>query len=1484
MTVSASQSGPDRPLLVLLWRADDRNVDWAGLRWLGDADFAFALDSGIEDQFPQGLEIEPIQGSTANIGKALRQLNARYPQADVLLFRSDLIAPERFVQRLQELMQQDDRPDQILMPGNYSGVHAEQSDPLLGLPYTEQLDPDSLLQSCGDRCWQWVDTAPLDCLLIRFEMIAERSANIGRAPAALVDDFYICDPAVSNERVLPEEARPPLGRVRLRVSELLRAGISHLPTIDPNRQPVTLHIAHSWGGGVWRWIEDFIDGDDSSRHLVLVAESDGPGQRCGRRLQLCALGPGRGVIREFELSPDIDSTARTHVAYAEHLQAVINRFGVGRIIVSSLIGHSLDCLKTGLPTLQVLHDFYPLWPFLDYDPEPFTEAGQGVDFERAFDQYGPGMRLRPQRPEFWRRLTHAWRDAVDRHAVELIAPTRHVIERWRLMNPEMHLDIGHEPHGFRPFTDERLGDATPDGEIETSPANRDAKLHLLIPGRLTAGKGLNLLKQALPGLRKYARLTALGCGREAFSLMGESGIDLIPNYQRDELPGLIQTLRPHAALLLSTVPETWNYTLSEIRALNVLPVATNIGSFRERIEHGVDGFLIEPEPDALIAQVRMLYEQHEQIVSMLARSRPERSPADQANAIRARIPGRLGTLPMYQAMQTSQSDSARLAAELADARQAAIKVEREQLEMRGQLSERTRWAHTMERQFRQRSEWAERLNRDNQALQSDLSDSQQALADQTELQRRTAQDLEQTSVERERIQQLVDQIIASRSWRITRPLRVLNRVLTGPVVPKLLNPLNWPRLIGTFIHHWRLRGLKQTLWLLQSLPPPEPEPATVGETSIPQADRVASPLSLPVVDQPRISIVVPVHNQLHYTAACLHSVFAATNTTTYELIVVDDASSDGTRRWLKRCRGLKVLTNRNNLGFIGSCNRGASAARGEFVLFLNNDTKVTDRWLDTMLAVFEQQAGVGVVGARLVFADGSLQEAGGIIFDDGSGWNYGRGDDADRPQYSFLSETDYVSGACLMLRRALFEQLEGFDTHYSPAYYEDTDLCFRVREKGLKVMYQPAATVVHFEGVTSGTDESSGTKRYQAVNREKFIERWQQQLERQPPQDIREQSADPVRHLRYHRHAKRALVIDAVTPMPQQDSGSVRMFALLKLLDQIGYQTSFMPSNLAWAGADSIGLQQAGIEVLTAPWLNDAEDWLAEHGSDLDLVLVSRHYVLSPLLRLIRYYCPNARLLFDTVDLHFLREEREAELAGSAAVRREAARTRRAELELVDKADATLVVSEFEAGLLADLKPDARVQVVSNVHSLQDPGKSWIERKDLLFVGGFQHPPNQDAAVWLIDKILPLIRAELDDVKLHLIGSKMPDEIRERQAPGLVVHGFVADLEPYLNGCRVSLAPLRYGAGVKGKVNQAMSHGLPVVATSCAAEGMYTTHEQDVLMADTAEAFAAEVVRVYRDQALWQTIAANGRENVERHFSVAAAERALLELLSDLEA
>ncbi len=256
---------------------------------------------------------------------------------------------------------------------------------------------------------------------------------------------------------------------------------------------------------------------------------------------------------------------------------------------------------------------------------------------------------------------------------------------------------------------------------------------------------------------------------------------------------------------------------------------------------------------------------------------------------------------------------------------------------------------------------------------------------------------------------------------------------------------------------------------------------------------------------PTTSIVIPCYNGPDVTEACLAALLdTIPEQLGVEIVVVDDASSDGTAEMLRRRAALdnriRVLRNRENQGFISSCNRGARAARGEIVVFLNNDTLPRPGWLLAMLRTFRDRADAGAVGGKLLYPDGSLQEAGGVIFRDGSGANFGRGDlQPQDPIYSFVREVDYCSGALLATPRSLFVKLGLFDTRYRPAYYEDTDYCFRVREHGLKVYYQPDCEVVHCEGASCGTDLSSGVKRFQAVNRDKFMARWKSVLQTLPP-------------------------------------------------------------------------------------------------------------------------------------------------------------------------------------------------------------------------------------------------------------------------------------------------------------------------------------------------------------------------------------------------
>ncbi|MNM42547.1 hypothetical protein D3C81_533890 [compost metagenome] len=257
--------------------------------------------------------------------------------------------------------------------------------------------------------------------------------------------------------------------------------------------------------------------------------------------------------------------------------------------------------------------------------------------------------------------------------------------------------------------------------------------------------------------------------------------------------------------------------------------------------------------------------------------------------------------------------------------------------------------------------------------------------------------------------------------------------------------------------------------------------------------------------------------------------------------------------------------------------------------------------------------------------------------------------------------------------------------------------------------------------------------------------------------------------------------------------------------------------------------------------------------------------------------------MFDTVDLHYLRERRGAEVAADAGLLRNAERTRASELAVMDATDVTVLVSAAEKEQLAADAPRVHVELISNLHEIAGHGADWAQRRDLVFVGGFLHLPNLDAMQWFIGEVFPLIRQQLPDVHFHCIGADVPDSIRTLAAnqPGVTVHGYVPDVTPYMDGKRIAVAPLRFGAGVKGKINLSMAHGQPLVATTCAVEGMHLHDGQDVLVADEAQAFADATVRLYNDQALWQQLSANGLRNISQHFSMDAAREAVQRVFFD---
>lgn len=627
-------------------------------------------------------------------------------------------------------------------------------------------------------------------------------------------------------------------------------------------------------------------------------------------------------------------------------------------------------------------------------------------------------------------------------------------------------------------------------------------------------------------------------------------------------------------------------------------------------------------------------------------------------------------------------------------------------------------------------------------------------------------------------------------------------------------------------------------------------------------------------DNPTVSVIIPVYGHVDMTLQCLASIAEHGARLPFEVIVVDDASPDDTRRIAREVTGLRTVANPINVGFVKSCNAGAEASLGKYLVFLNNDTVVHSGWLDLLVETAEHDPAVGVVGAKLVYADGSLQEAGGIVWSDGNGWNYGRNQDPNRFEYNWVREVDYCSGAALLVRADVFRAIRGFDEQFAPAYYEDTDLCFAVRERGLKVVYQPRSVVTHFEGRTNGTDMSSGVKRHQLTNRRKFATKWAHELV------THASSTDaPVISAR-SRSGPHVLIVDHYVPRFLHDSGSLRMTQIVRSLTTMGYTVHLVPDNGAYDPYYTPEFQKLGVEVFYGP--ADPMAYLDQLGPNLAFAILSRPHVAWRWAIAIRERAPGVPILYDMVDSHALREQRKADLDGSTYRARLAGTWAELEAALARTCDATIAVSREDEAYLRALAPASRIFVLPNVHEAQPRPAPLDGRQGLLFVGSYEHPPNIDAARLLVREVLPRVAAKLGPARLVLAGANPTPEIQRLAADTIEVPGWVDDLTPLFDRARVFVAPLRYGAGVKGKIGEALSKGLPIVTTSIGAEGLELVDRKHALIVEDVDGIVGAVVELCADDQLWKHLSNEGRAFVEERYGLSATRTRLAAILTEM--
>ncbi|MBM4311813.1 MAG: glycosyltransferase [Deltaproteobacteria bacterium] len=619
---------------------------------------------------------------------------------------------------------------------------------------------------------------------------------------------------------------------------------------------------------------------------------------------------------------------------------------------------------------------------------------------------------------------------------------------------------------------------------------------------------------------------------------------------------------------------------------------------------------------------------------------------------------------------------------------------------------------------------------------------------------------------------------------------------------------------------------------------------------------------------PAVSIVLVLHNRAELTYKCLTSLF--TITTSYELIIVDNASTDATGRLLDALVGAKVVRNSENVHFLRAVNQAAELASGTYLLFLNNDARLLPGALDSAVDLIEADPAIGAVGAQVVRLDGTLQEAGSIIWKDGSCQGYGRDENPRNSEYMFQRDVDYCSGVFLLTSRALFLENGGFDPVFAPAYYEETDYCMRLRARGKRIVYNPGSVVLHVEFASSNSPAEALAlqKKHREIFRARHAAALAGHCERGAMNILTASCAQ--------RGAQRVLHIDDCVPHAYLGSGYPRSRDMLEALDALGFGVTFYPLlTLPETWDDVYSDIPRTIEVVAEGGFDRLETFLKTRAGYYTTMIVSRPHnmwIVKKILSRSPDVLAGAQLVYDAEAVFCLRDINKSAVQGKSLSRTEQAVVLEEELKPARDADCVVTVSAIEQRMFAE-HGCTNVRILGHSVEPAMTPHAFSARRDFLFAGAFptMDSPNTDSMVWFVEEILPRISARLNQpFKFIIAGHNSQKHLRGLQSQTVDVLGPVDDLTPLYNDCRVFIVPTRYAAGIPYKAHHAAAHGIPLVATGLIAAQLGWVHEQDLLVADSPEDFAEQCVRLYTDEALWNRLRTSAAERIQKECSRAA--------------